>query len=258
MKKWVKGWINLLCCATLMVGQPTRAAGKDTPATEAEAKEIRGLVEELVFQHERSGETPLISPGIREDDDAEYKQQFEKCQKAFDKLSTFKGKAFPILIEHLHDKRPSINFRNHSEEHAVGDACYWNLSLQLQDTPDNYSSYGYSRAGRDGQQHPKPYWKSSPFEEAGGLEKWLKSNAALSYPEMQVKCLNWLLEEEKKIGAPDAASYFENILPLEIRILERKLEISPDAELQKELERQRGVLKDKDASAVPAALLPGK
>ena len=73
---------------------------------------------------------------------------------------------------------------------------------------------------------------------------------------MQVKCLNWLLEGEKKIGWPDADSYFENILPLEIRILERRLEAGEDTE--EELQQLRAILKEKNPAKVPKSPLPDK
>lgn len=224
------------------------------PVGDKEEKSIRALVESLVFEHERATETPLISPGIAGDDDKEYERQFKKCQQAFEGLTAFKGKALPILVEHLEDKRPSIHFRNHHLGHSVGDACYWNIYLQLQDQPENYSEYGYQREGRDGKDHPKPYWEGTPFDEAGGLAEWLEANKKLSYAEMQIKCLTWLLDREKEIGASDPESYFVNILPLEIRILERKSELGVD--VNEELKRLRGVLERKDADAVPRDLLP--
>lgn len=217
---------------------------------------IRALIEDLVFEHEKASETFLISPGIAGNDDEEYKRQFEKCQGAFKKLSGLKAQAFPILVEHLKDKRPSIHFQNHYEGHSVGAACYWNIYFQLQDTPSNYSEYGYQRKGRDGKDHPKPYWEGTPFDEAGGIAQWLKQNEKLSYVEMQIKCLNWLLEREKKIGAADADSYFLNILPLEIRIRERRLEAG--AEVEGELKRLRDALAKKDVTTVPVTLLPPK
>lgn len=73
---------------------------------------------------------------------------------------------------------------------------------------------------------------------------------------MQLECLNWLLEREKQIGAPDAESYFENILPLEVRILERKLEAGANVGTQ--LERLRAALREKDTRVIPEALLPDK
>ncbi|MEM7010314.1 MAG: hypothetical protein AAF585_02420, partial [Verrucomicrobiota bacterium] len=154
--------------------------------------------------------------------------EFEKCIQAYEELEKFGAKAVPILVDHMNDDRQSIHFRNHYEGSTVGDACYWILYDFLQDTPRNYSSYGLQREGRDLQLHVKPYWSGSPFKAARGLAKFLKANEEMSYPEMQLLCLQWLLEGEKKIGASDAESYFINILPLEIRVLERRLEIGED------------------------------
>ncbi len=228
------------------------------PATRKEEKAIRSLIEDLVFTEEKAkaSGTTLIRPENDSKNDKECQRQFEKCQQAFVKLSDFKAKAFPFLVEHLEDNRPSIHFRNHSSGHSVGNACYWVIYFQLQDRPRNYSSYGYRRTGRDGKKHPKPYWTGNPFYEAGGVAKWLKVNKDLSYPEMQIKCLQWLLEQEKKIGAPDAEGYFVNILPLEIRVLERKAETG--ANVTAELKRLRTVLKNKDVTAVPIGLLSDK
>jgi len=243
--------VALAVHCTAFNAQPTQP--KAPPATGKQEAEIRKLIEQLVFEHEKASETPLLSPGI-DGNDKEYKKQFEKCQQAFRKLTEFKEAAFPFLIEHLDDKRPSIHFRNHYLGHSVGDACYWNIYFQLEDQPKDYSSYGHSRKGRDGKAHTKPYWEGTPFDEAGGLKAWLEQNKDLSYPEKQIKCLNWLLAREKAIGAPDAESYFENILPLEIRILERKQETGAD--VNRELNRLRKIMKGKLINEVPAELLP--
>jgi hypothetical protein len=194
-----------LLTAIALIGMATFATAESDGDKDERA--IRALIENLVFIHDRATETPLISPGIAEDDDKEYERQFEKCQQAFKEIGALKGKALPFLVEHLGDKRPSINFRNHYAGHSVGDACYWNIYFQLQDRPKDYSEYGYQRKGKDGEDHPKPYWEGTPFDEAGGLAKWLEANKKLSYPEMQIKCLTWLLDEEKKIGASDPESY---------------------------------------------------
>ncbi len=87
-----------------------------------------------------------------------------------------------------------------------------------------------STEGRDGSSHPKPYWEGTPFDDAGEwqIAEWSEQNKDLSYIEMQIKCLNWLLDGEKKNRASDADSYFENILPLEIQILKRELELGMD------------------------------
>jgi hypothetical protein len=259
--------------------QPTLVVDRDQFAgvalvdvvTSAEQEaEIRALVEQLVFADRTATNRPILDarlkaydadgkevpPSNQTKDTQERQKRYESCEVAFEKLAEFKLAAFPILIEHLNDDRQSINFRNHYRGKSVGDACYWNIYFQLQDRPPNYSEYGYSRIGRDGDQHPKPYWEGTPFDEAGGIKKWLEANKQLSYPEMQVRCLQWLLDREKSIGAPDPDSYFLNILPLEIRILERSLETGAD--VHSELGRLRRVLKNRDIAAVPPELLPGK
>lgn len=238
--------------AILTVG--TENEPQVTAANDAQEAEIRQLVEQLVFANRDATNQPVISPGIT-DDSEDYRKRFETCQKAFQKLSEFKGLAFPILIEQLDDKRQSINFRNHHMGNSVGDACYWNIYIQLQDRPRDYSRYGYSRKGRDGKDHPKPYWEGTPFDNAGGLRKWLKVNTDLTYLEMQIKCLKWLLDREKQIGASDADSYFVNILPLEIRILQRRKENGENVGL--ELRHHQKVRDEKLVAEIPQELLPG-
>jgi hypothetical protein len=224
---------------------------------------IRALVEELVFAPGPATNEPVRNPHMkivdadgnsREVGTNRDQQRFDVCQKAFEKLAAYKLAAFPILVEHLEDKRQSINFRNHYLGNSVGDACRWNLYFQLQDRPKHYSEYGYSRTGRDGQAHPKPYWEGTPFDEAGGVKQWLEENKNLKYAQMQIKCLQWLLDREKKIGVPDADSYFLNILPLEIQITQRRLELGED--VREELEWLKKGLRDRDAAIVPRELLP--
>jgi hypothetical protein len=238
------------CPATAQESQPQGAAAREDKQT-AEAMK---LIEQLVFDHPKASDPIVYSP--RDEHGQEYKRRFEKCQQAFRKLTELGEAAFPVLVAHLDDKRPSIHFRNHYMGHSVGNACYWNIYFQLSDHPRDYSSYGYSRKGRDGKDHPKPYWEGTPFGGAGGVKAWLEENRALSYREKQIKCLAWLLDREKAIGAPDAESYFENILPLEIRILERRLQKGD--EVKEELARLRRILKDKLAKEIPAGVLPEK
>ncbi len=178
----------------------------------------------------------------------------EKCREAFRKLTALGEAAFPLLVEHLGDSRPSIHFANHYLGHTVGDACYWNIYFQLTDHPDDYSSYGLSRKGRDGQLHTKPYWDGTPFDGAGGLKKWLEENSSLSFRQKQIKSLTWLLEREKAIGVPDPESYFENVLPLEIHLLRRRQQAGEDVKQQ--LARLYKVRDGKLAKEIPAELLP--
>jgi hypothetical protein len=231
---------------------PSEARPAPADASTDEQK-IRQLIDQLVFEEGGAANAPVYSPGVADKSD-EYRQRYEASEKAFEGLAAIKERAFPFLVEHLDDKRPSINFRNHSVAHTVGDACYWNIYYQLQDRPEGYSSYGYQRKGRDGKNHPKPYWEGTPFDEAGGLRQWLEANKTLSCPQMQIKCLNWLLEKEKQIGASDSESYFENILPLEIQILRRRMEAGEDVNAA--LERLRTIQREKRAGDIPGELLP--
>lgn len=231
---------------------------------------IRALIEQLVLADAPASNRPMRNPGItiyRADGTSakpggntkeaeDYRKRFEACQAAFQKLAEFKMTAFPLLMEHMDDNRQSINFRNHHLANSVGDACKWNVYYQLVDTPENYSSYGYSRPGRDGKNHPKPAWEGTPFDDAGGVQKWLEENKALTYVEMQIKCLRWTLDREKAIGAVDPDSYFENILPLEVRILERRQQAGED--VGDALTKMRQALSSKDPSGIPSELLPPK
>lgn len=237
------------CSAKNEIG--TQTPGISSPIPQEE--EIRKLIEELVFAEGDADNQPVYTPGVT-DTSGEYSRRYRRCLDAFSKLTEFADSAFPLLVAHLDDKRQSINFRNHCLDNSVGDACYWIMHNQLMDKPRDYSEYGYQRIGRDGQWHVKPYWKGSPFTEAGGIAKWLDENKNLTYPEKRIKCLQWLLEREKAIGACDAASYFLNIMPLEIRILERRLETGAD--VAAELDRMRSDLSHKNTRAIPPGTLP--
>ncbi len=235
-------------------GDVTTSIAFSWPApTVDQIADINTLVDQLVFSEGEATDRPVLSPGVADGSQA-YRERFQTCQEAFRKLSGFKGAAFPILVQHLDDKRQSINFRNHVLANSVGYACYLIIYDQLQDRPRDYSEYGWSRKGRDGQEHPKPYWVGTPFDDAGGLTRWLSANRDLTYTRMQIKCLAWLLAKEQEIGACDPESYFVNILPLEIRILERRQEAGDN--VADELQERRRVLGERDASGIPRGLLP--
>lgn len=234
--------------------------------SESKVAHIERLIELLVYDEKKADNVPVIQPFIQLDgsssESLESTKKFYRVYQAFEKLTSYKAAAFPAMVAHLGDQRKSLTFRNHYLANSVGDACYWNIYFQLQDRPDDYSSYGLMRQGRDGKNHEKPYWEGTPFGEFyeqdgppnNDLKNWLEANKSLSYPQMQIKCLTWLLEKEKAIGCPDAESYFENILPLEIQILKRRLECGEKvaAELAS-LERRQ---KEKRADEVPPELLP--
>ncbi len=247
-------------------GDPAKARAE--AATKEQQAEIRRLIEKLAFVpvgKPPADAGPKVEPKRKSDDPfaeeedppeiiEENRKRATACREAFEQLRAYKGLAIPFMLEHLDDKRPSMDFHGHWKHRDVGAACYWNIRYQFEDHPGDYSSYGYARKGRDGESHVKPYYASPGQLSFGGLKQWLMENAALSYTEKQLKCLRWSLEEEKKIGAPDPESYFENILPLEIRILQRRAQIGDD--VRAELERLQKILKEKQASAIPPELLP--
>ena len=283
---WCVGLVSLGCGSSRQPPTPNTNPVADTsldndakempPNTVSEQeREVRSLIEQLVFSNEPASEEPLISPGLGkivdsvegedtgenskarvqdEVDTEEYRKKFETCRKAYAKLIDLKEIAVPYLVEHLEDRRQSIPFRNHFIGQSVGDACYWNLFHQFQDRPEDYSAYGLMRMGRDGELHQKPYWKGTPFGDDGGLVNWLEKNKALTYTQKQLKCLRWLLDQEIKIGASDADSYFVNILPLEIQILERRFEAGEN--VRNDLEQLKKVRDNKIESEIPPKLLP--
>ncbi len=172
--------------AGALIGQ--QATKPEKPAKKATAAEIEALIDLLVFEEGKAKDGPVFSPGVV-DDSTDYRKRYDVCQKAFKQLRELEDQALPHLVSHLKDERSSINFRNHYLGRSVGDACHWNIYFQLQDRPEDYSSYGWGRKGRDGANHKKPYWGESPFNEAGGVENWLEGNKALNYREKQIKCL---------------------------------------------------------------------
>jgi hypothetical protein len=242
-------------------------SGKRPPAavvTKEQEVEIRKLIEQLVMSpvanpKRKPGSTvppeqsDPFADAVDSGDAEEQRRRVAVCRKAYMQLAAFKELAIPFMLEHLEDQRPSVPFQNHWKGSTVGDACYRNIRDQLEDLPSDYS-YVYSRIGRDGKMHVKPYWVNSGELSQEGLREWMKRHGGLSYTEKQIKCLSWLLAEERKIGACDPESYFKNILPLEIRILHRRVELGEDVGIQ--LERLQKVLKEKNADAVPSELLP--
>lgn len=220
----------------------------------AEIQKMEALIDQLLASDEEETNGPALATDAKSVSEAAYWNRFDRAKEAFGELMEWKERAFPILVNHLQDKRNSFIFRNHYIDNSIGKACYWNIYYQLLDRPRNYSTYGYARMGKDGKPHPKPAWNGSPFDEAGGLKQWLDNNKALTYPEMQIKCLKWMLDCELEIGASDAESYYINILPLEIQILKHQMEMGID--VQSELSRKEAMIQHRDPRDVPADLLP--
>lgn len=245
-----------------------------TPEQEAE---IRRLIENFVITEKENqartteelrsekaqtiaekDQNPTDNPFALDDTPPEVLKELQGYAKArtdaFKRLTALNELAFPILASHLDDKRPSSMHWNHTFAKTVGAICYRIIHDQLTEFPADYTEYGYQRIGRDGKSHVKPYWAGTPYDEADGLEKWLSQNKNLTYSEKRIKCLTWLLDEEKKIGVIDHDGYYVNILPLELEIL--KLKADGGQNVATELARARELSKTKPGSQVPKELMP--
>lgn len=252
----------------------TKAAVIASPEQE---KEIRELIEKLVItekevlanaaedaraakvraEAEKRGE-PVDDPSAIDERPPEVEKELQGYHKtredAFDRLTAFKDLAFPILVEHFEDARPSVKIWNHSYAKTVGAVCYRVIHDQLMELPPGYSEYGLTRTGRDGERHEKPYWHPEPYAESDGLANWLRENEGLTYTEKRIKCLAWLLDGEKKIGVIDPDGYYTHIFALELEILKQKAAMGQD--VAAELARALALWESRPAAQVPKELLP--
>lgn len=230
-------------------------------ASEDEAAAIQSLIEQLWFQTlSKPNEFGIVRDpanpmgAAREDATSrEDRRRSLRCRLAFDMLTDLKDLAFPFLMGHHDDTRLSPDFHGHLRESSVRISCYLIVRYQLEDYPADYGRYGYQRKGRDGQAHVVPRYSECPFD-MDGIRGWLKENEGLSYAGKRIRALQWSLSQEKKIGASDADGYFENILPLEIRILERREEMGEN--VAAELRRLEEVRDKKLVELIPKELLP--
>ena len=144
---------------------------------------------------------------------------------------------------------------NHTFAKTVGRMCYRVIHDQLTEFPEGYSQYGLQRTGRDGKGHKKPYWAGTPYDESDGLGKWLQQNQNLTYTEKRIKCLNWLLDGEKKIGVIDPQGYYDEHPAT--RTCDSGIESrSAGQDVANELARVRELSKTRPANQVPKELLP--
>jgi len=73
----------------LLAQQGHTAKSSTAPQTQTQDAEIRLLIEQLVLTNEPADPNelmPPLSPGVRDSSDA-YRQRFERCMAAFEKLT---------------------------------------------------------------------------------------------------------------------------------------------------------------------------
>ena len=154
------------------------------------AEVIENLVEELA-----------ISSGPTGDADGRRARAFAAAEE----LHAMGKHAFPHLLEHLDDKRESVEFQRLNRQQYVGEACYCIIAYQILDVPDGYP-IPFLRTGADGQRHHRPYAVEQDLFDSSTITAWLKQRESEPLAALQVEALEWLLEEENKIGYPDNRS----------------------------------------------------
>lgn len=237
-----------------VVGKAAGTAAMKVVASPQQEKEIRELIEMLVIT-ERESVLTDSAEGVRTAELEEELAGYIKARKdAFNRLTAFQELAFPMLAEYFDDDRPSAMVWNHIFARTVGTVCYRVVHNQLMELPPDYSDYGLTRIGRDGERHIKPYWEPEPYADSNGLANWLRDNEGLSYAEKRIKCLNWLLDGEKKIGVIDPGGYYTHVFALELEILKQKAAMGKD--VAEALARALVQWEARPADQVPKELLP--
>ena len=134
-------------------------------------------------------------------------------------MSALGKQAFPYLLEHLDDNRESVELQRLNRRQDVGDACYSIIAYQILDIPPDFAMSIF-RTGADGKSHQRPCSSAvQDLFDSSTIAAWLKQREAEPLVALQVEALEWLLEEENKIGYPDSKSKSEIHDPL-VRHLE--------------------------------------
>lgn len=131
-------------------------------------------------------------------------------------------KAFPYLITHLGDKRQSSTTCDRSVTGmTVDQACLEILQDIIHVIPEDYPRSLY-REGADGELHPRAYICSveNSIFTSESAEDWFKQRENKTLKELQIEALEWVIEEERKIGFKDKSEEEQILRPL-LRQLKR-------------------------------------
>jgi hypothetical protein len=158
--------------------------------TRASAEVIEGLIDELAISSGPTGDA-----GDRR----------ARAFAAVEKLSALGKQAFPYLLEHLDDHRESVELQRLNRRQDVGEACYCIIAYQILDIPSDYA-IPIVRIGSDGELHQRPFAVEQGLFDSSTIAAWLKQREAEPLAALQVEALEWLLEQENKIGYPDSKS----------------------------------------------------
>jgi hypothetical protein len=181
-----------------------QTARQQEKPSEVELEEIRALVEKLAISDQPAVmEPPVLSFSTDTMETGRGVIVFDAREKikiaydAADKIKTYGKKAFPVLLEHLHDRREAVPFRA-ALPCDVGLACCTIIEELVLPLPEDYHwTYGWK--GSDGQIHGCPIIQPGVFG-SETVDSWLKAREDKTLEEIQVETLEWLIGEEKKIG----------------------------------------------------------
>lgn len=190
------------------------------PAARAPSAELRleieALIEKLAISSEPAIDGPVFTPmeGTPSNDPRVI------AYEAAAKLAELGDVAFPQLLAHQHDERQSVAFRR-VLRHTVGLACYSIVEDAIYNLPDDYRGSFY-REGADGQLHERPRFLAPGVFERDTVEAWLAERQGQSLTELQIEALEWLIEQETRIGFVNEADRHEMLGPLQRQLARLK------------------------------------
>lgn len=216
----------LLCLCANIAGcesakAPERKNAESQPritetADKESVKEIERLIEQLAISDKPAAMEPVYTPSIDTPRTDKRVIAFEAAKK----LKTYGKAAFPFLLAHLDDNRQSVAFRR-VIPHTVGLSCLCIIEDQIIALPSDYQGSFY-RKGKDGELHPRPRFMEPHLFTSKTIAQYLEDRKDKSLEEMQVEALEWLIEQEKKIGFQSEEQENEILGPLRRRLRQIK------------------------------------
>lgn len=126
--------------------------------------------------------------------------------------------AWPVLLQHLDDKRESIPSMEVTGPDTVGRQCHSLLSAQVVDLPEGYVQ-SKMRKGKDGEWHETPgmYYSFSP-----DLKSWFLNRGDRTLNEMKLEVIKDVLRMNDEIGYPsiEEKNRIRGLLQQQIKLLE--------------------------------------
>ena len=202
------------------------------PSVEVDSRPSAEVTEEVI-------ENLIDDLAISSDPTDDVGDRRARAYAAAEALHALGKQAFPHLLEHLDDNRESVEFQRLNRRQYVGEACYCIIAYQILDVPPDFAMSIF-RTGADGKSHERPYSSAEQdLFDSSTIAAWLKQREAEPLVALQVEALEWLLEEENKIGYPDSKSKSEIHDPL-ARHLES---MKADLRVKKDMPRTDGPIR---------------